>query len=80
MEAFDRLNAVASSHDLSDLYMGASPVEEVQQILQDMTKAVDTLLDPINNAIDLTLSNTSTFLHSSLPILIELLLRRKSRR
>lgn len=77
MEVFERLNALASADDLSDLYMGTAPKQEVSAVLRDLSDAVDTLLDP-SSTVDLAGAVMSTFLEFSLPVLVELLLRRKS--
>lgn len=79
MEVFDRLNTLAGSGDLSDFYLGVCSPVEVEHVLQDLIEAINMLLDS-TTTLDLTQSNTSLFLHSSLPILMELLLRKKSRR
>jgi hypothetical protein len=79
MEVFERLNEVAGSDDLSDFLSGLASTSGVERVLEDMVAAVNSLLDPAST-IDLSVNSAASFLRISLPIFVELLLRRKSKR
>lgn len=76
MEHFARLNATAQS-DLSGYFSGTCPPSAFEDLCRDILKSLSYLLDP-SEISDLDDAVIVQFLRSSLPVLVELILRRKS--
>lgn len=76
MEHFARLNTIAQS-DLSGYFSGSCTSSVFEDLCKDIMKSLSYLLDP-SEVSDLDDSVIVQFLRGSLPILVELILRRKS--
>eukprot|EP01031_Cornospumella_fuschlensis_P033339 gene33339-40329_t len=79
MEVFDHLNQWAGLPDLSPFFLPHQRLQDLYALLRDLEQALTLLLDSSSN-LDLTAPNIAAFIQTSLPIVAEFLLRRKSSR
>lgn len=79
MEVFDHLNQWASLSDLSPFFLPHERQQDLFALLRDLQEGLNFVLDSSAN-VDLTAPNIATFIQSSLPVIAEFLLRRKTSR
>lgn len=78
MDNLEELNQLCTG-DLSDILSGATSKEATTDLLQKLENALTMLMDA-SRVVDIQDRTITLFLRRSLPVLIELFLRRQSRR
>jgi hypothetical protein len=72
---FSKLNEFVSQ-DLSVYYSGLHSKEQIASLFSDFSKSLEILLDP-SRSTDLNETVTTVFLTETLPVLVELLIRKR---